>query len=146
MQFLKRLEIGALAGFVSGTIILGIGGRLLMRFIAHLGGLEVGFSWGGSLEVVLLGLLIGFVSGTIFPIVGQYVFKNRSWTGTFYGALVFCSILVMPIEGKGASAGFPQLIVVIYILFGTLFAVYGWALDTLFGRWCHRSEENKRPH
>lgn len=135
MHFLKRLLIGACAGLVSGTIILGIGGRLAMRLIAIVGGLPGGFSWGGSLEVVALGLLIGLLSGAIFGMIDKLGFQKKAYSGLLYGTLVFGSIIILPIEGKGAAAGFPQLLLIIYLIFGILFLLYGWALAILFDRW-----------
>lgn len=139
MLFLKRLLIGACAGLVSGTFILGIGGRLAMRLIAMLGGLPGGFSWGGSFEVVALGSFIGLLSGAIFGMIEKLGFQKRAYSGLLYGALVFGSIIILPIEGKGAAAGFPKLLLIIYLIFGNLFLLYGWALATLFDRWNPRT-------
>ncbi|MEJ1222935.1 hypothetical protein [Sediminicola sp. 1XM1-17] len=138
LRQLKQIFIGALVGLVSGALILGLGGRMVMRLIAILGDLQGGFSWDGSMEVIALGMLIGLISGTIFALVLQFGHKKRPWTGLVYGILVFGSILILPIGGKGAAAGFPKLVYAIYLLFGFLFLLFGWTMATLFDRWGHK--------
>ncbi|AKA36223.1 hypothetical protein [Flagellimonas lutaonensis] len=133
-SILKRAFLGFLAGLLAGTLVLGIGGRLAMRGIALMGGLKGGFSWGGTMEVVLLGLIIGAISGTIYGVLSNYLFKNKWSAGGLYGLLAFVAILVLPIEGKGAAKGFPDLQVPISLIFGGLHVVYGVVLAFLFGR------------
>lgn len=131
---MKRILIGLSAGLLVGTILIGVGGRFVMRVIALMGGLQGGFSWGGSLEVVLLGLIIGALSGAIYGLLHSYLFSNRWITGTLYGLIVFLAIIVLPIEGKGAAKGFPDLQWAVYLFFGVLHIAYGVVLAFLFDR------------
>jgi len=134
-DFLRRILIGLVAGLAAGTVIIGIGGRLAMRLITILGGLPGGYSWDGTLEVVMFGLITGIISGVVFGTVERYAFSNRMLTGLVYGALVFGSLVVIPIDAKGAASGFPDLQAAIYLIFGSVLLVYGIALATMFS-WC----------
>ncbi|WP_162254206.1 hypothetical protein [Sediminicola sp. YIK13] len=82
-----------------------------------------------------LGLLIGLLSGAVFGLIEKLGFQKREYSGLLYGALVFGRIIILPMEGKGAAAGFPKLLLIIYLIFGDLFLLYGWAMATLFDRW-----------
>lgn len=131
-KILVYILIGILAGLISGTLILGIGGRLMMRAMAIIGGLTGGFSWGGSLEVVTLGALIGLCSGAFMGINYPFSYKNKLIWGLLHGILAYLMILVLPIGGKGAARGFPDLQLTIHILFGGLFLLYGIGMAFLF--------------
>lgn len=130
----KRIFWGLTSGLLVGTLVIGVGGRIAMRGIAMMGGLKGGFSWGGTLEVVLLGLLIGTISGTIYGLLSNYLFANKWLAGGTYGLLVFIAIVILPIEGKGAAKGFPDLTLEVYLIFGALHLVFGVLLAYLFER------------
>lgn len=125
MKKSRRILIGMLAGSTAGAVVLGIGGRLAMRMIGVLGGLDGGFSWGGTLEVILLGAIIGGISGGAYDALGRYFDKGRLRAGLLFGLLVYGMVLVLPIEGKGAAKGFPDLQWAVYGIFGALFIVFG---------------------
>ena len=127
---LRNVLIGLLGGMVSGTMVLGIGGRLLMRGIAIMAGGSGNFSWGGSMEVVLLGVLIGICSGIFMGLSIPFSMRNKLVWGLFHGFLAYLMVLVLPIGGKGAARGFPDLQLTIHLLFGGLFLLYG-ILSTL---------------
>lgn len=131
-QIFGYILLGILAGLISGTLILGIGGRLMMRTMAVIGGLSGGFSWGGSLEVVILGTLIGLCSGAFMGISFPFSFRNRIVWGLLHGMLAYLMILILPIDGKGAAQGFPDYQLTIHILFGGLFLLYGIGMAFLF--------------
>lgn len=73
---MKILVRAALAGAATGTIVLGIGGRLAMRLAGLLGGRAPVFSWGGSLEVLAAGARYGAAGGLLWVAVA------RRWTAT----------------------------------------------------------------
>ena len=122
---LKTIFAGILGGLLSGTIVLGVGGRLIMRGIAIMAGGSGNFSWGGSMEVVFLGTLIGLCSGAFMGISLPFAMRNKFIWGALQGFLAYLIVLVLPIGGKGAARGFPDLQVTIHILFGGLFLLYG---------------------
>jgi hypothetical protein len=58
-----------------GLIILGIGGRLLMRVIAHMEGRVPVFTPEGSIAVVFYGAVAGAFSGVIYHLLRRFVRK-----------------------------------------------------------------------
>lgn len=138
----RQLSISFVAGVISGTIILGLGGRILMRLIAVLNETAHGFSWGGTLEVILLGSIIGSIAGICYGLIGFLIKRNVILTGIVTGLFTYAAILLLPIEGKGAALGFPELQTFIYLSFGVLFLLFGICLTIFYsllvkawGRW-----------
>ena len=66
-----------------GMIILGIGGRLLMRVIAHMEGRVPVFTPEGSIAVVFWGALAGAFSGVIYHLLRRFVRKPWIRTAAF---------------------------------------------------------------
>ena len=102
-----------------------------MRLIAILGSLPGGFSLGGTLEVILLGGIIGGISGGGYGAMGTFFGPGRLRAGSVFGLFVFGVVLVLPIEGKGAAKGFPDLQWAVYAIFGALFILFGMLLSML---------------
>ena len=68
------LVLWLLRGTVIGTVVLGIGGRLLMRVVAHMEHRpEFVLTFGGTLTVVLAGTVAGLVSGFIYYVIRRFV-------------------------------------------------------------------------
>ena len=63
-----------------GLVILGIGGRLLMRVVAHLEGRIPGWTIGGTMTVVFYGAVAGAFSGLIYYLLRRFV--NKPWLRT----------------------------------------------------------------
>ena len=63
-----------------GMIILGIGGRLLMRVVAHIEGRPSVFTPEGSIAVVFWGTLAGAFSGVIYHLLRRFV--RKPWIRT----------------------------------------------------------------
>jgi hypothetical protein len=62
-------------GMLLGTIVLGIGGRISMRLVAEATSGSSGFTLGGSLTVVFLGLASGALGGA-FLLIARTVFRR----------------------------------------------------------------------
>jgi hypothetical protein len=77
-------------GGVFGAIILGMGGRLLMRVIAHMEGRVPGFTVGGSLTVVFMGTVAGLFAGLIYFLLRRFV--QGLWLRTF-AFIVICELV-----------------------------------------------------
>ena len=135
MQFYPRnYGIATVLGALLGALILGVGGRSLMRLIAVVAGITTGFSWGGSWEVVLLGVITGALAGLFYPLYKE-ILPIPSWAGgLLYGAIIFGIFLLLPIGGKGAARGFPELLWLTYTGFGFLFLVFGLTLAICYRR------------
>lgn len=122
---IKNIGAGILGGLISGTLVLGVGGRLVMRAIAIMAGGSGNFSWGGSLDVVMLGASIGLCSGAFMGLSLPFAMRNKLIWGLLQGLLAFLMVLVLPIDGKGAAQGFPEFKAAVHIFFGGIFFLFG---------------------
>ena len=97
------MELGRdlLRGALLGAIILGVGGRLLMRVIAHMEGRVPVFTPQGSLNVVLMGTIAGLLAGLIYYLLRRFV--RRPWLRTF-AFIVICEIIAW----RGVSGLLPR--------------------------------------
>jgi len=76
MDFRSTLIRATLLGF----LILGIGSRLLMRVVALMQGTPGGWTFEGTLTVVLLGTVSGLGAGVIYYLLRRFV--DRAWVRT----------------------------------------------------------------
>ncbi|HLE55492.1 MAG TPA: hypothetical protein VJB15_00270, partial [Rhodothermia bacterium] len=67
----------AIAGAAIGFVVLGIGGRIIMRIIAHWEGRVPVLTPSGTLKVVMMGALAGLTGGVIHGLLRQFV--PRTW-------------------------------------------------------------------
>ena len=73
-----------------GAIILGIGGRLLMRVIAHMEGRVPVFTPQGSLNVVFMATIAGLLAGLIYHLLRRFV--RKPWLRTL-AFITICEIV-----------------------------------------------------
>jgi len=86
----KQLARAAVAGMVSGVVVLGLGGRLAMRLVAliihqvpHLGA-------GASLGILLIGGILGTLAGVAYGFTLQRQWPARETTkGVLFGSALF---------------------------------------------------------
>jgi hypothetical protein len=115
---------GPLAGIALGLSILGIGGRIAMRVIAHATNGTPAFSLGGTATVVLLGGVSGAAGGLIYAVLARLM---PNWS--IVRMLTFGVILVL-LTLRGLSPPTPLSLA----LFVPLILVYGALLDQLCRR------------
>jgi hypothetical protein len=123
---MKTLLLGA----ASGALILGIGGRIAMRGIAILSGGMPGFSWGGTMTVVLLGALSGLAGAIVLTGVRLLLPRRAALRGTIYWAFLILAGL------RGLNPVDPQRL----LLFMPLILLYGITLQVLSCRMARVSE------
>jgi hypothetical protein len=75
-----QLRSDLIRGALLGLLILGIGGRLLMRTVAHMEGRVPVFTPEGSIVVVFFGTVAGALSGLIYYLLRRFV--RRPWLRT----------------------------------------------------------------
>jgi len=125
----KRLLMGAVTGLVLGAVLLGAGGRLVMRGLALLDGRAVAFSMGGSAEVLLYGAIVGAITGAAYSLVpGPF---RRRWiaAGMLLGAASYSgTLLTLPPHIALTAAPFAEHMVAVHAGFGGCFLVFGLAL------------------
>jgi len=130
---LKTAFIGLACGLLTGIVILGIGGRLLMRAIALLAHAEPGFSFGGTLEVIAFAALVGLASGPVFAIFETRLPGSEMLKGAVFGVLVFLVVILLPGDAKNAAFAFPELFPATIATFAALFIAFGIALSWVCG-------------
>src|SRR5512141_1241169 len=87
-KFLRSLLPSILAGAVIGFVVLGLGGRLVMRIIAHWEERVPTFSLAGSLEVVMMGTIAGVLAGAIHGLLRWFVTNDVLRITLFIGLCV----------------------------------------------------------
>jgi len=129
MDKLKTLVLDTFKAGVLGVLVLGVGGRLLMRLIAIVAGGETGFDWGGTVEVIVFGALIGLGAGVFYVPLLKNRFSSWRMEGTLLGLGVFLALSFLPIEGKYAIEAYPEgQWPAIVFSFALLFWLFGLAV------------------
>lgn len=125
------------AGALTGALVLGVGGRMVMRLAALIGGRAPGFSWGGSLEVVAAGALYGAAGGLLWVAISRWL--GRAMTGPALGAATFAGIGLASGAAQSAAASLPgPRRLTALALFLLLCVAWGAATDALARRWAPR--------
>jgi len=119
-----RLFTALLVGTATGALFLGVGGRLVMRALALAAGRPPGFSFGGTLSVILSGAIAGFVGGVLLFAAARFVPAVLRFRGLIFG--VFCYALATP--------GFRPPQPLVFALFAPTFLAYGVATVMLYER------------
>jgi uncharacterized glyoxalase superfamily protein PhnB len=121
MPLLRTLGQATLVGMVSGAVVLGVGGRLLMHVIALVTRGSGGFSIGGSLEVLAAGALFGAVGGLLQPFMPARLGRLRALAHA--GALFLLIALTSDAaRGAASSIGTPARFPVLLAFAGLLIA------------------------
>jgi hypothetical protein len=114
------LRSDLLRGGLLGLVILGIGGRLLMRVIAHMEGRIPAFTIQGSTTVVFAGTVAGLLAGLIYHLLRRFVPKSWVRTAAF---ITTCALVSW--RGVHGLLPLPQ------VMFMTLALVYLVIVDAL---------------
>jgi hypothetical protein len=106
-HYALKLGIGLAAGAVGG-VVAGLGARLAMRGVALAAGLETSFTLGGTLVIVIFGLMLGTPFGVGFMALRSLLPGAGAWKGLVYGLLLFVVFLAPPLlfyrEGEALLA------------------------------------------
>ena len=114
------LRSDLLRGAILGLLILGIGGRLLMRVIAHMEGRVPSWTLPGSLTVVFAGTVAGLLAGLIYHLLRRFTRKPWIRTAAF---IAICELVSW--RGVHGLLPLPQ------VMFMTLALVYLVIVDAL---------------
>jgi hypothetical protein len=115
-----ELRSDLIRGTLLGLIILGIGGRLLMRIIAHMEGRIPVFTPQGSVTVVFAGTVAGAFAGLIYHLLRRFVRKPWVRTAAF---IAICELI--------SWCGVSGLLPLPQAMFMTLALVYLVVIDLL---------------
>jgi hypothetical protein len=121
-----------------GALVLGVGGRVLMRIIALASGSGGGFSLAGSLEVVAAGALFGALGGLVLLILDRAgLHRRRALNLT---AALFFVIGLVSDAARGAASRIPTPGRWLALgAFGGLLLLYSMLLLWLARRWASDS-------
>ncbi len=101
---LRTIGVASLVGALTGALILGALGRLAMRALAVARGMEPGYSIGGTLDVVVVGLIYGAVGGLLLGMLGR-VRAGRILPGAVMGVLLFLFAFFTSAAARSAASG-----------------------------------------
>jgi hypothetical protein len=126
-----ELRSDLIRGTLLGFVILGIGGRLLMRVIAHMEGRAPVFTPEGTVAVVFYGTVAGAFSGLIYHLLRRFVHKPWIRSAAF---IAICEL----VSWRGVSGLLP----VPKVMFMGLALVYLVIVDVL-GRRSGQARANR---
>lgn len=138
MSRARGAAIAAVAGLLAGALVLGIGGRLAMRVVAHAEPAPPRFTWLGTLQVLAAGTAWGAVTG---PVLLAFDGLRAHWrwaTGLMFGAVVLglAALVVGSVVGLGGRiVAPPAFIILSAVVFPILFLAHGVVVDLLVRRW-----------
>jgi hypothetical protein len=128
---IRSLAVAMVAGAV-----LGLASRVAMRLVAFKADVAPGFSLGGSIEVVLFGMLIGTPIALVVSACRRR-FSLPAWTGVAVGLALFASFTVwQPPAARSALSTVPDAAFTTAACFAAAFVLYGVVLDVLWA--CRR--------
>lgn len=111
-------------------VVLGLAARLAMRFVVLESGLDPGFSFGGSLEVIAFGALAGAPCALVFLLARPRLATSTIWPGVACGVLVFVGMLLLrPPAAQSALDGTPDTPAATFVAFAVVFLAWGLALE-----------------
>jgi hypothetical protein len=128
IEHFLRIAREALAGAALGAVLLGFGGRIVMRTLAITLPRDPAFSLGGTLEVVAYGAIVGAVSGAAYSLF-RPAFSGRWWAqGVILAALSYAgTIATLPAHIADTARPFADRMALVLTLFGLCFLAFGLA-------------------
>ena len=134
----RILSIGLLASLIA-SLITGMCARIIMRIVVLTAHMPAGFSVAGTLNIVLLALLLGLVPGCAYALC-MFILSSSPkiskhlpcslWRGLAFGVLLLVigglpSVLIPLLPKEDLNLGIPLLN---RIMFATLPLIYGMTL------------------
>jgi len=126
--FLRSILPSVLVGAVTGLIVLGIGGRIMMRIISHWEGRQPVLSPSGTFEVVMMGAAAGTAAAIIYGIIRRFVKNYQLQIAAFF---LFCVSFTL--------YGVKDVLVRPKLLFVAITLVYCTIVTLIVGRSSSRS-------
>jgi hypothetical protein len=135
MDSWRRFALPVAAGAALGAVILGGGGRAVMRVLALSIGNPAVFSLGGSLEVVLYGAIVGLAGGFVAALAAPALRRHPLAGGVLLGLLVYAgAVATLPAHIAATARPFAAHMPLVWSLFGLCFLLWGLAV----GRFARR--------
>ena len=129
----QMLKAWALASVVGG-LWLGVAGRGVMVLIALAAGHSLRWSWGGSIEIVVFGVILAAVAVPAWMAMRHWFPAMRVARGLPFGLILFAIFAVLPPpSAQSAVAGIGQRTLSL-VLFGVLLVVFGILVEAILAR------------
>ena len=136
MTWLRTLIVGAIGGAALGALILGLGGRIVMRLLAMMIARDATFSMAGSLEVIAYGAIVGAVSGAIFSVTRSNLPTPWPIQGILLATLSYAgTIATLPAHIADTARPFAGRMPIVLLLFGLCFLLFGLATAYFNSLW-----------
>ncbi len=134
----EMLKAWALASVIGG-LWLGVAGRAVMVLIALAAGHPLRWSWDGSIEIVVFGVILAAVAVPAWMALRHWFPALRMARGLLFGLILFGIFAVLPPpSAQSAVAGIGQRSLSL-LLFGVLLVVFGILVETILVRSLPRS-------
>jgi hypothetical protein len=134
---MKAFWISLLSGCVAGLLVLGVGGRIVMRVLTVTTDAAPEFTVGGTLEVVGVGVGWGALTAPLLLLVKRQQRLSGRAEGPVFGLLTLALAILL----TGVAFGFDGivapggLIVLSSVLFPGIFVLHGTVVAVLTRRW-----------
>ncbi len=121
-----------LAGIVSGVMILGIGGKLVLKVMTIIANSPPTLSGEVAANVVYIAVVLGAIAGLLFPFAARPMSAFQGATGAAFGLLIYVAVIPMILTGMRENAlvqsdWLPLSVAV----FGLLFLGFGIVMEML---------------
>jgi len=125
---LYNVMASGLVGLATGGLVCGIGGRLAMRAVAIIGGIDTEFSVGGTVAIMVIGAIIGLIVGLVYGILRHFIPLRGLGKGLAFG-VVLAALISLPFFGAPVGELLLATPAVGAALFGVIGLVYALALE-----------------
>ena len=88
MPLRRTISVVIVAGAIGGLLVLGVGGRFLMRLLAFTTPESPRFSWLGLVQILGAGVAWGMLTAPLIIPIGRRPRLRRALVGPIFGALV----------------------------------------------------------
>lgn len=130
----QLLLLLGLKGLIVGLLVLGVGGRTLMRFLAFITPELPRFTFIGTLVIIGAGAAWGGLTAPLLMVLARWRPRSRRIFGLLFGLIVMmlALILFIPLSGFDGRIVAPRLFIVgTIVLFPPLFIVHGIVLGAI---------------
>lgn len=130
----RRILLYGMAGAVTGLLVLGIGGRLLMRILAFITPEPPRLTIIGTAEILAAGTIWGAITAPLLVWLDPFRSRIRSGYGPAFGILVMALALALFLLFSGFDGTIvapPLFVVGTFALFPVLFLIHGTIVAAL---------------
>lgn len=131
MRAARAIGVGSLAGALSG-LAWGALARLAMRLIAREMGQLPSFSLGGTLIILVLGIIVGSIIGAVYAGLRPLLPRRRVWKGVALGLVVLGTLGIQLYNGPLVEEGSPEVRALAVALFGGSLLIWGGLIEALY--------------